>query len=167
MNVDNTDFVVSGSIVSIILLICVVASLQITDKVESAAAEEEDQETMSNSYTKQGVKKTVDAEGYSIIETFNIKRHWEEADPKVKYMVYSYLMLVILSFSFGIYSDGKSALFQIRHNKPGISDEVAYDIVKEACKKDAFTKFLDSLILPYTLISNIVPTLVFWLNPKQ
>jgi hypothetical protein len=115
---------------------------------------------MSSSGTTTGTRESI-VNGFSVIETF--KYQWENTDPAAKYATIVYLSLVTLTYFMTSYNRGKSALLLARRSKKTSREEL-WPIVHKACTEKFFTDFFESVIFPYTIISKITPTIVFWLN---
>jgi hypothetical protein len=99
---------------------------------------------------KDGVKTTL-SERFNKLSSF--KRRF----------IIGYGLLSIVNFGVSSYMDGKNALLTYRKN--GFFYENEFDAVSKGCKRRGLDNFIISIVLPYTVISNIVPVIVIKMNP--
>jgi hypothetical protein len=111
-----------------------------------------------------------------------VTSYYRQMSPFTKKLLVGYGLAVTATFATETYNVGKSELKYYRIDPSGWAadqkDQWGYFIkdahkidewtaVKNACKKDAFCRFASSVLFPYMLFNNVVPTLVIGLSKKE
>lgn len=116
-------------------------------------------------------KTSTDKNGYNITEILNVRQHWSTWSTSTKILVSIYGISAISYYFFGIYNDGKSSLLAFRQaqfnktlSQSNFKNE--FEAVKHGCSLHAWSRFWSSLIIPYTCISEIMPSIILFFNPK-
>jgi hypothetical protein len=91
-----------------------------------------------------------------------------EINPQVKFALSIYFGFVFLNFIHATYHVGKNKLLDERSTSGyKYNPNKEWIAVSNECRKGTFWRFLESVIFPYTVFSNVVPTIVMKLNPYK
>lgn len=107
--------------------------------------------------------------GQKVIESTRIVKTWDRLSIRTRACIASYLTVLFGHYSYLIYEDGKTRLINYRntsktHNDiSGLYSE--WDAVKLGCNTRPGLRFVESLVFPYTVVTNLMPRMVLWLNP--
>ena len=87
--------------------------------------------------------------------------------PFYRRLGYVYIGLGTLNMGYLTYNDGKEGLHKFRLNRPKpYPDHGEWNAVRWACKEKSFRNFMNSVLWPKEIISNIMPKLVLILNKE-
>jgi len=112
--------------------------------------------TSNNSYIKDGKK---------FFERTIIVETWNNLNPKVKFSLGAYVCISIMSYCFMSYHDSKDALYTYKTSKD-VTPIGKWNAVKFGASKNMYENMVSSFLLPYTVISKIIPSLVLYFNDK-
>lgn len=77
-----------------------------------------------------------------------------------------YMSIGLLHFAVLTYNDGKTALIMYRNdNTEKYDPNQEWLAVKFGCRKNLGENLFESFMFPYTIISNLLPSLIMLLNP--
>ncbi len=107
-------------------------------------------------------------DGWNVVEKVRESVNWNKWSKTQKWTFYGYSTFVTTFFLTSTYSDGKQNLIQYRShsNKKQLSYNTEYDAVKHGCTDQMFRRFVNSVVFPWTVISNSMPMLVLALNKE-
>jgi len=111
----------------------------------------------------ESVKKEVTKDGYYTVT--KIVQNFKHLSPRTKIFFGVYAGLVFAHNTFTNYNIGKIALLDYRNDNGRTKSE--FETVKDAVCEGSFSRLLSSFVFPYTLVSDVMPGVVLYLNPKQ
>jgi len=100
----------------------------------------------------------------------NVRETWSNLSMRSKILIFGYVFGGSVNMFYNTYNNGKIALLEYRKNPSsikfnGLTVTSEWAAVSFGCKRHSFENFLNSLIWPQTIFSNIMPTIVLALNP--
>jgi hypothetical protein len=105
---------------------------------------------------------------YSQITT--IKQRFSQMSPNMKRFLGAYVALGAISMCYDTYNEGKEKLIEVRYyNKnTGLqSKRNEWSYVKNACSDGSFGRFIDNVVWPTKIYSNIMPSIIFKMNEPE
>ena len=102
--------------------------------------------------------------GIKTVVRWDIIRRFSTMSKPKKLLFGGYLATVMVSFCTFTYNDGKESLIKHRKKVPIISHEEEWLSVKNGCSENVWDNFWSSVFFPATCVTNVVPSLVMWLN---
>lgn len=105
-------------------------------------------------------------DGWNVVEKVRESVNWNKWSTKQKWAFYGYGTFVTTFFLTSTYSDGKQNLIQYRSHPNKNQSKTEYDAVKYGCTNGMFSRFVNSVVFPWTVISNSMPMLVLALNKE-
>ena len=115
---------------------------------------------------EESITKEFSENGTSVVKKINVFKNWSKMGTGMKVFLGTYFSLFTSSYIFSTYSDGKENLLLFREGKLDSSILTDWQAAKLGCKKNVWRNFVESVIFPYTLFSNVMPSIVLKLNPK-
>jgi hypothetical protein len=97
----------------------------------------------------------------------SVAETWNGLGNSVKIGLITYTVCTMFGFMLSTYNDGKEELVKRRNDRNAYNKKDDWISVKKACKQHVFKNFVDSIIFPFTIVSNIMPKIVLWLNPED
>lgn len=117
--------------------------------------------------------KTSTENGYSIIEKINITKHWNHLPKTAKVLLIGYTGIALGTFATTTYTNGQFELMKAR-STPAYTNATSLDktmiswkAAKLGCSRNVWAHFGESLVFPFKIISNCMPSLVLALNPES
>jgi hypothetical protein len=112
--------------------------------------------------------RNVQKDGWQVIEKINIVKNWNTLSKRTKYIIGGYSGLAVCNLLASTYNKGKEALIDFRtQSTTNKSDDGGeWLAVRKGCSDKFLTTVGESIMLPYTALSKIMPWLVIKLNPK-
>lgn len=110
-------------------------------------------------------KTAKDSSGATIIEKISIVQKWSKLSNFHKSLIGLYVGLGTGTFLSGVYNDGKKELEEHR-KRTYVDKESEWEAVKKGCSNHIFYHFCSGMIFPYTVFSNMMPSVVLLLNKK-
>lgn len=108
-------------------------------------------------------KEVIDNQGF--LTKTKIIQYYSKMSPRGKYALWGYFSGIIIYNLSSSYNVGVNALKE--HRKTNFPDnEKELKFVKNAIYDTSFSRFFNSLIFPYTIASEIVPSIVIATNKK-
>ena len=89
----------------------------------------------------------------------------DNVGPKTKAVVALWIVCSVTSFCTAVYGDGRRALSAYRSAHEKLDYSAEWETVSNACKSNTHKHFWDATILPYTIVSNVLPFVILRLNP--
>lgn len=86
-------------------------------------------------------------------------------NPITKNILYIYCLASVISFSTKTYNDGKLEL--IKHRINGGVPARDFQVTLNACKRNMTDNFLDSIFLPWNIVSNVFPYFILFMNKRK
>jgi hypothetical protein len=112
------------------------------------------------------VTKNLVKDGSNIFQKMSIVETFSKISMKAKIALGIYAFCVSAGFFLQTYHDGRDSLVADRRKRTDKKKDYEADwkATKEGCKRKPFINFMDSLIFPYTCVSNIMPKIVLYFN---
>lgn len=100
---------------------------------------------------------------------FNATKIVQKLSPRVRIFFGCYTLSIISYNFYAGYNDGRNALLDHRKNKLNKNfekSETEFEVVKKEITRNSFDRLWNSIFFPFTVINQVTPSLVIYLNKK-
>ncbi len=121
-----------------------------------------------STFTKtSSLQKTIQPDGYRIIETISTK--WSDTPESTRYFLLIYCITTVSCYATYNYNDGKRALLKYRKAKQNgeviNSPDGEWSSIKQGINHT--DNLLSALFFPWTITEKIMPSVILYFNPAK